>query len=258
MNEVYARIIIRSRETGETITELGEASHVISDPGEDVQSVHGWRNYVAERVALAVKATVASALTREIALQSVPVFTAAEMQAEIAAVTPAATPEIVFDLLLLVAEEIPREAFPTLEEISGWDPETLEAVATWAASHHAFASDNEDVTIPPVPAVLQGEADDETNAGDDAGAEGEAGSAAGAPSGGGQGAPGSAGGDAAGEPGATPAAEAKAPGADAGGSGGDGREAHAGSGGAAEGDEGHGADARPRSRRRRSGEEGSA
>ncbi len=72
VNEIHARIIIRDRETGEEIREIGEASHAILDPGEDVQSVHGWRNYVAERVALAVKATVASELTREAVLARAP------------------------------------------------------------------------------------------------------------------------------------------------------------------------------------------
>lgn len=72
VNEIHARIVIRDRETGEEVREIGEASHAILDPGEDVQSVHGWRNYVAERVALAVKATVASELTREAVLARAP------------------------------------------------------------------------------------------------------------------------------------------------------------------------------------------
>lgn len=251
MNEVHARIIIRDQETGETIAELGEASHVIADPGQDVQSVHGWRNYVAERMALAVKATVAGALTREIALESVPLFTAEEIQVVADALTAEATPEIVFDLLLLVAEEIPREDMPTLDEIRGWTPATREEVATWAASIHGAASDNP-VTIPATPAVLEGDDDDAKDARDDAGGEAPEDGAAGAPAGGGE--AGAAGADRPGADGAGAGPEAGDPPADPG----EGGEAHAGSGGAAAGGEGAGAVSRPRAGRRRSSEEAAA
>jgi hypothetical protein len=75
VNEIHCRITIRDRETGAEIREIGEAAHAIVDPGEDVQSVHGWRNYVAERVSLAVKASVAAELTREAVLARAPKMT---------------------------------------------------------------------------------------------------------------------------------------------------------------------------------------
>lgn len=65
---------------------------------------------------------------------------------------PAATPEIVHNMLLLVSEEFPR-LMPSIEEIRGWDQVTLELVADWASSVHLRASDHE-IEIPDLPAVL--------------------------------------------------------------------------------------------------------
>lgn len=268
MNEVHVAIVIRNCETRETVAELGEASHVIADPGEDVQSVHGWRNYVAERVSLAVRATIAGALSREVALESVPIVSRAEIEQTAAElVAPMtfeeaarqkglgdlqfeATPAIVSDLLLLIGATDRRAVRPSLEEITAWTSEEREEVAAWAAALHAFASDNDEVEVPPYPAVLLRGDDDAKDAGHDAGAEGEASGAAGTAPAGGEGGAADAGAD---DAGAGAGAQAGDPGADPGTSG----EGHVGSEGAAAGDEGGGAVSRPRGRRRR-GEEAPA
>lgn len=281
MNEVWISIEIRDRETKERVRYLGDAAHVIADPGEDVQSVHGWRNYVAERVSLAVKATVAAELTRESVLARAPKLSGfcprcgeklgdGELLPDpdadgkpahvecLADLEFRATPAIVSDLLLLLGEGDIGRARPSMEEIESWTGEEREEVAAWAAANHAFASDNDEVEIPPYPAALLRGSDDAANAGDDAGAKGEASGAAGAaPAGGEAGAaPASGPGEAAGD-GGDPATAAPA-------SSGEGdrtdpeaaREAHAGSDGGEAGSEGSGEVSRPRTRRRGSAKEG--
>lgn len=299
MNEVWISIEIRDRETKERVRYLGDAAHVIADPGEDVQSVHGWRNYVAERVSLAVKATVAAELTRESVLARAPKlsgfcprcgeklgdgellpdpdadgkpahvecladlreplsFEEAARQKGLGDLEFRATPAIVSDLLLLLGEGDIGRARPSMEEIESWTDEEREAVATWAAANHAFASDNDEVEIPPYPAALLRGSDDAANAGDDAGAKGEASGAAGAaPAGGEAGAaPASGPGEAAGDGGdpatAAPASSGEGDRADPEAA----REAHAGSDGGEAGSEGSGEVSRPRTRRRGSAKEG--
>lgn len=217
VNEIHARIIIRDRETGEEIREIGEASHAIVDPGEDVQSVHGWRNYVAERVSLAVKATVASELTREAVLAKIP---------KIAGYCPRCGDEL----------EQGAEILP--------DPEADGKPA------HVACLETRGPVIPraeleAMAAELAGEKDDAKAAGDDAGGEAPESGAAGAAEGGGE----------AGAAGAVHpseevielgGSEAGDPGTDPGSSGAD----DAGSEGAEDGDEGGGEVSRRRGRRR--------
>lgn len=272
MNEIHVSIAVRDRETKKILEVIGETSHPIIDPGEDVQAVHGWRQYVAERLALATKATVVAELTREAVMAQAPKLAgecplcgkelgatdllphegkpahAACVEEEKAA---AWDPMAVRDLLLLVAEEFPREDFPTDDEIRGWSADVLMEVGAWAGAVHLSASDHEDVTVPAVPEVLRDDASRAQGADDEGGAAPAAG-AAGAPAGGRQ-----AGTDPRGL-----AGSGVGPGeevvltigegvGDHGSSAGDGSEAHAGSGGAEAGGEGGGAVPRTRGRGRR-------
>lgn len=59
------------------------------------------------------------------------------------------TPGSTLSLLLLAGEDP-----PALEVIEGWTPEQLAEVSRYAAAVHVKASDNDDVEIPPRPAVL--------------------------------------------------------------------------------------------------------
>ena len=292
MNEIHVTIDVRNRETGERIRELGEVTHAIVDPGEDVQSIHGWRNYVAERVALGVKATVAGELTRESVLAEAravsgfcprcgealgteellpdpdangqpahvrclaghpPMISRETLEETAAALTTIATPEIVSSLLLLLGDGEFPNGRPTDEAIAAWTDAEREEVATWAASIHSFASDNLEVKIPAVPAVLGG-SDDATRTeapDDEGGADPSAGEGAEAPSGG------EAGAAEAGAPAGEEVLlviEGGAEDGDHGPASGGRGEAHAGSEGAEAGGNGAGKVSRPRARRSRAGQ----
>lgn len=62
------------------------------------------------------------------------------------------SPEVTRNLLLLVQDEIGW--MPTLTTVRSWPTVTREDVTRWAAAVHLYASDNDDVVIPPMPGVL--------------------------------------------------------------------------------------------------------
>lgn len=59
------------------------------------------------------------------------------------------TPEVLRDMLLLVETNIPN-----LAVIQGWPQEQQEQVADWAARVYLYASDNDEVDVPPKPEIL--------------------------------------------------------------------------------------------------------
>lgn len=158
MNEIHVEIVLRDRETKAEIRRLGEAAHAVTDPGEDVQSVHGWRNYVAERVALAVKATVAAELTRDAVLARAP---------RLSGFCPRCGEELGDEELLPDVEAESRPAHVRCLETRGpvISRDELEQAAA---------------------ALLQEAGDDAKTAGDDAGGEAPEGGAAGEAEGGGE------------------------------------------------------------------------
>lgn len=255
MNEIHVAITVRNVETKEELRPLGAAVHPLTDPGEDVQAIHGWKRYIAARLGDAVVVAVVAELLRDDVSQDVPVLSSEELEqaaADLAAESAPPPPEVVRDLLLLVAEEIPREDFPVLEEIETWDEYVRAEVAAWAGAIHLTAGDHEGLAIPPVPAVLQGGDDAE---GDDEGAADPEDGAAGAPAAGGEAGAAPSSDSSEGGSGDPAAADGAAPGPDDGGSPGDGGEDDAGSAPATEGGEGGGEVSRPRARRRRSSQE---
>ncbi len=64
------------------------------------------------------------------------------------------SPKIIHDLCLLVEDEIPGGKSPKIASIAVWSKEERLEVAEWATAVHLSASDNPDITIPPVPMVL--------------------------------------------------------------------------------------------------------
>lgn len=62
-------------------------------------------------------------------------------------------PQLVHDLLLLVKDSM-RRPMPFLSEIKTWNGAEREAVGMWASAVHLRASDNDDVRLPELPAVL--------------------------------------------------------------------------------------------------------
>lgn len=73
--------------------------------------------------------------------------------------TPEPDPDVseghVYDWLMMVKDEIPGKRVPPGSEILKWDQPTRREVMRWAVAIHLVASDNDDVVIPPMPAVLQ-------------------------------------------------------------------------------------------------------
>lgn len=177
MNRVEIRIGV-TNEKGELCRELGRSYFPLTDPGEDIQAIHGWKRHVASRLGLAATAVVADGLSRE----DVTAATIIEQTGKLPDGGPATMPmtaEGVVRLLMEASEKrfVPVERY-TVEMIDGWTGEEREEVAIWAQA----VIDGEG--IPPVPAVLEAAwketDDDEMDAGDDAGGSptpgGEAGS----------------------------------------------------------------------------------
>lgn len=67
---------------------------------------------------------------------------------------PATTIEVESALLLVLDTEFNPEPFPPITTIMGWTQEERDAVFLWAMSVHDAAGDNDDVVVPPKPAVL--------------------------------------------------------------------------------------------------------
>jgi hypothetical protein len=80
------------------------------------------------------------------------VMSIAELPSEEETAALADIPEITFNLLSLAAVPGTREI--TLEQVEAWTPAERHEVEQWAAAIHVAASDNDDVEIPPTPAVL--------------------------------------------------------------------------------------------------------
>lgn len=63
------------------------------------------------------------------------------------------TSEIVHNLCMLVENSLPV-LVPSIGQINSWSDKDQRLVADYAAAIHLVASDNDEVTIPPVPSVL--------------------------------------------------------------------------------------------------------